>query len=272
MTLASDTAKTSEVLRNDVLECVVELVNSDTPKNRRTLVRAIFAEVESSIYLFRRLALNPQEPEAELDASEKAFLKEEQHEISEHGEIRVKQYFGRFLANFRFVIRMYMKVNGLNKAIDYSGSGWNALQKATKIRNRLTHPREATDLEVTDDEIEIIGLAYNYQHDIFQELLVQNLNRLKRKVSEANAELHQAKEDLQKSEDYLAEMKRVSELGLEKMRKTKAEFDAIAWKIRTGNLSESEMEIQKKRLDERLAELHRQSDDLESRLSGLIHP
>lgn len=256
-------AETPEILRKDVMECLAELILSDTQKNRRTLTRAMFAEIEASMYLFRQSSLDPMGgAEIELNESEKALLKEEDYEISEKGMVRVRPYFGKFLPTFRFVVAMFIKANCLQTAIDYSTGGWDALQKAIKIRNRLTHPRVPIDLEVTDDELDIVAAAYEFQRGIFLKLLEDNLDRVQQKIRDSESHLQDTK-------IRMAEIEIVIETGLGEIEEKKAEFDAISLQLESEDLSEAERDRLSKELQNKLAELKTLSEEFHRLLSTL---
>lgn len=254
---------TPRILRKDVMECAAELIESDTQKNRRTFIRAMFAEIEAWMYLFRRLSLEPSGgAEITLNEAEKALLKEEDYEIGEKGDVRVRPYFGKFLPTFRFVVAMYIKVNGLQTVIDYSTGGWDALQKAVKIRNRLTHPREPTELEVAEDEVDIIIAAYDFQRGVFNKLLEDNIDRMQQKVRDSEARL-------QDSKIRLDEIERVTKAGLDEMEEKKAELDAISSQLESEDLSEADRGRLSKEAQHKLAELKTLGEEFKRRLSTL---
>jgi hypothetical protein len=223
----------------------------------------MFAEIEAWMHLFRRLSLDPiGGAEIALDESEKALLKEEDYEIGEKGEVRVRPYFGKFLPTFRFIVAMFIKVNGLQTVIDYSTGGWDALQKSIKIRNRLTHPREPIELEVTNDEVELITTAYNFQRGVFNKLLEDDIDRVKQELRHTEARLQDANVRLD-------EVKRVTETGLDEMKEKKAEFDAINLQLESEGLSEADRDRLNKELQHKLAELKILGEEFERSLSTL---
>ena len=48
---------------------------------------------------------------------------------------------------------IYAKSFGSEFKLNLSGQGWQSLCKSVKVRDRLMHPKELSDLEVSDEEI-----------------------------------------------------------------------------------------------------------------------
>ena len=51
------------------------------------------------------------------------------------------------------------KALGLNYEIDKGGKGYQAMLKAIKIRDRITHPKNIECTHISDDELRLLGDA-----------------------------------------------------------------------------------------------------------------
>jgi hypothetical protein len=145
----------------------------DTPFNRRTFVRVLFSAFEAILYSKQRLLLgliqrdwdrvhrwsnkkmfNP--GSAKISYGELVALSETDYQVENGGKVKSQPRFALFLGKLRLVLDSERKFYGNPSPINYSDVGWQRFQEAQQIRNRLTHPRNAGDLEVSDDELKIV--------------------------------------------------------------------------------------------------------------------
>jgi hypothetical protein len=118
----------------------------------RSLVRTMFAMVEGVTFRMKQIALQSfQLGCAEFSLPELAILREESYELKENGEPRAQTKFLKFNSNLRFTFKTYAKALHCNYVLDLNDEGWSSLNKAVKVRNRLTHPKAINDLEITAD-------------------------------------------------------------------------------------------------------------------------
>jgi hypothetical protein len=134
---------------------------------RRTLIRTAFACVEAYISIERRLLL---ESEAlgviKLDQPLQAVLRGESYDIQDDGQVHVGvARFPRGRRMLRFVLVTTATAYGLVPAPDFGTRGWQALVEAWAVRNRLTHPRTAADLVVSDSELQAVNEGYLWFSD-----------------------------------------------------------------------------------------------------------
>jgi len=127
---------------------------------RRLLVRSIFSCIEAMVFTIKLIALI-KEP-SNLSPSETAFAKEEDYQLEETGQIKTLKSKLGFRSNFRFAFRIAAKSTGADYALNVSCQEWEAMIRALKVRHRLTHPKKASDLEVTDDETSDTLLAFDW--------------------------------------------------------------------------------------------------------------
>jgi hypothetical protein len=121
---------------------------------RRTLVRNVFVFLEAACYGLKRIALHRNEVwEVEFSQAELALLKEEKYSLDEKGEAHTHdKNFQRFIPNLKFAFRCFAKAHGLTIDLDLSKV---ALKDFEGIRNRITHPKQLSDLAISDAEITV---------------------------------------------------------------------------------------------------------------------
>ncbi len=121
--------------------------------SRRTFVRTVFAEIEglaaSAIDWARYYAAENSFFKHQYTTAERVVLLGTSARLNEKGlaELEPTQKFGT-KATIRFALSLVGRGATDLPRIDYSGAGWNALQKAFDLRNRLMHPKAAADLEL----------------------------------------------------------------------------------------------------------------------------
>jgi hypothetical protein len=120
---------------------------------RPSIVRSTFAFIEAIIFNLKVVALEDNETGTALSQAERSLCEERAYELNERGEIEARPARLRFRPNFRFGFRVASKRLGLSFDLETDGDGWGNLGKAVKIRDRLTHPKNAADLRVSDEEL-----------------------------------------------------------------------------------------------------------------------
>jgi hypothetical protein len=103
---------------------------------------------------------------------------EESYELKDNGEIKTRSARLRTLSNLRFAFSIFGKSQQIDFAIDTSGTEWTNLVNSLKVRDRLTHPKNASDLCVSDDEIRQAVTSMFWFESQMVELLLQCAERL----------------------------------------------------------------------------------------------
>jgi hypothetical protein len=132
---------------------------------RRSYVRASFAMIEAWTFAAKKAVLKAHEngvAVVSLSAGEVAGLTEESYSISEDGSVSIQRKYPAFMNNFRFTFAMFAKAFGKTYVLDVSGVGWQDFSAATKVRNRITHPRSAAALAITYDEARLVERAVEW--------------------------------------------------------------------------------------------------------------
>jgi len=131
------------------------------PSQRRFVVRAVFSMMEAICFQLKQMCL--ESPFASrLTPGEMALARDEDFEVDDRGEVATRSARIRFLSNLRFAFRVVVKSHDAPFALDTSGSGWAALQAAVKVRDRVTHPKRVSDLDLSDEEIRRVVDAFRW--------------------------------------------------------------------------------------------------------------
>ena len=72
-------------------------------------------------------------------------------------------------------------------SIDYSDARWSAFKRALKVRHRVTHPRPARDLDITDDELADCRASVMWVMTTLLRNLVEQVDENRRVLEEIEA-------------------------------------------------------------------------------------
>lgn len=146
---------------------------------RRTAIRMIYSMIEAMSYLMKQIALSADDPPYSLfSAPERAILAEETYELDPNGIASIKPARLSTLANVRFSFQVLSRVVSLPYTLDVSQHGWQQVREGIKIRDRLTHPKQASDLTVSEDEILLVVTAYKWFIQCMAECQIQVMKAL----------------------------------------------------------------------------------------------
>jgi len=140
---------------------------------RRLFVRSVFAFIEAAVFRIKTGALLWDI--STLSPNEIALIKEEDYELDDTGAIKTRKARLKFFGNFRFAFAVGAKAAGVNYQLDVGGDGWRSLRDAVPVRDRLTHPKRATDLVVTDAEVRNVMAAFMWVMDQMGRLAAASL-------------------------------------------------------------------------------------------------
>jgi hypothetical protein len=142
----------THVLIGDFVDAAERLKNSDSPINRRALVRAAFSGVEGLLWSLKQHVFAHARDLAKLTIHEQAALLEETYSVDPGGEVRPQPRFLPTATSIRLAVRAAQKVSG-SYNLDFGHRGWQRLQNAIDVRHRIVHPKDLAALTVTDAEI-----------------------------------------------------------------------------------------------------------------------
>jgi hypothetical protein len=142
------------ILMNDVLLSMERVERADTQTSRRDLIRTTFAAIEGYVWQYRSHVRFMVETVSEIPPIMALALAEATYVVSETGKLSEQTRFVSLTAMIRLVTRL-AEANCAGLKIDFSDQGWSNVQQAIDIRNRITHPKNHSDLTITDEDIEI---------------------------------------------------------------------------------------------------------------------
>src|SRR5208337_258088 len=128
-----------------------------------------------------------------LSVAEMAALKEETYYVSGQGKVQTQEKHLTFEQSFRISVHYFFKdVDSVR--VDYGNGGWKALLEGLKIRNRITHPKQASELSITEEQLETVKTGKKWCDNQFK-LLFQEHRTLMQRHSQ---ELQRHSQELQR--------------------------------------------------------------------------
>jgi hypothetical protein len=159
---------------------------------RRQYVRSVFAMIEGTIYVMKLLAKRPDIER--FSAAELSLLSEESYDLNDMGKPIIRPHYLKLEKNIKFSFSMYAKSCDVSYILPVQEPGWNALKQSIKVRNRLMHPKNPGDLDVTNDELNNVEIAdewFNQKYRELQYVIIVQWLREKGFSSEAIMDLYE---------------------------------------------------------------------------------
>lgn len=158
------------MLKSDVTRLENRISNSESESQweRRSAYRTTYAWIEGAVYLMKHVACKTQNGfyQADFERGEIAFLLEESYHLRNNGDVEVR--LDRFVPidkNLRLAFALFARGLGINTNLEVGTSGWEKFKEGIKVRNRLTHPKVADELRVTDNEMEALSTVIAWFDD-----------------------------------------------------------------------------------------------------------
>ena len=156
-------AALSQSAYDDIQDCVA-LLNAQPSSQfaRRTYVRTAFAYTEAWSALTRLTLLDAAEGGlVALPPQDLHVLRGTRYDLTESGDVRVStDRLPSGQRTVRFLLLVAARAYGLPVQASFSGLGWARFSTAWAVRNRLTHPKQPLDLEVTDSDLETVRVGH----------------------------------------------------------------------------------------------------------------
>lgn len=141
------------VLLQDVLAALCRFESEPrSQQNRRDLVRTLFASIEGFMWIFREEVSEAADTLGKLSMEERFALSELSYHVTSDGKITSQSRFVPLPAVFRLTCRLAERINS-NFSCQFAGGEWAGFKKAIAIRNRVTHPKSVSDIDLSETEV-----------------------------------------------------------------------------------------------------------------------
>lgn len=159
------------------------------PSVRRSLVRAVFAFIEGCAYFQRQMLLSSWVER--LPDPDRMALSESQILVTGQGEVRSAPLRIGALNLIRLTVRSFEKAVPGRLGMRCEGAGFEALVRATKVRDRLMHPKGIDSLLVSDADVHDVVAAFLWFNQVQGSMTRASTEEMRRLLREEHGlEIH----------------------------------------------------------------------------------
>jgi len=141
---------------------------------RREFVRTTYAAIEAQSWNIRMYLLNELVDRKKISAHEISALKEETYFVSDKGEVKVQSKGYPLKVGLKLIINI-LKKHDIPIQVNYNSPEWSNIDEVSRIRNRITHPKNMSDITVTLKEAEKCHEAFQLVANIFVNSILAQL-------------------------------------------------------------------------------------------------
>jgi RiboL-PSP-HEPN len=143
--------------------CVAEdyLNSNNSQFARRTYIRSTFAYMEGTIWVLKQLIIQTvsqskavTNPLQLLSLAELALLSDISYNLKENGEPYEQPKFLPMQKNLRLTVSVFNRFTRSSIDLQTNSTTWNRFNQIIQVRNRITHPKNVGDIDITDEEIQ----------------------------------------------------------------------------------------------------------------------
>jgi hypothetical protein len=215
-----------DTLTSDIELIEQHLTEQDQQAWRRSLYRAVFAMIEGINSWLKQTVIDLYWPGIIGDETKNALLDKEEY-IDHAGEKKVRNRFKKFSDNLFFAFDSYAWTAGAPFTPNKNSSEWSKLHLVYAVRNRIVHPKSATDLEISDQELALLQAVKNWYTDqlmdLFRSAAKASFDQLERLMKRRRLRFPDEEEGLDEKEQELEEMRAL----LEKERRDEVDDEVL---------------------------------------------
>jgi hypothetical protein len=150
----------TNVLDRDVVSARTVLLAGDSQFARRQFARVVVADIEATVGCMIQVALRIHRAGAEpFTPEEYALLQERVSELRDPNAPFEPTARLTTKANIRFAFSVFTRALHTEYTLPFDDDGWSTVLTAIAIRDRITLPRSAGDLEVSPEEMRTLHEA-----------------------------------------------------------------------------------------------------------------
>jgi hypothetical protein len=120
----------------------------------------VFAQIEGNINLMADVIVEAQKRgEVTLTTQDVELLLEERRSTDATGTVVTRPKFVPVRDRITPVIELFASIYGSSFKPDKSTTGWERFLRAMELRNRITHPKNASSFDIADSELDDVSAA-----------------------------------------------------------------------------------------------------------------
>ena len=126
--------------------------NPDEQIERRQLLRTLFSALEGFTWVYREHIRESASLIGALSAEETIALAEKSYQVTEQGKLASQPRYISMVATIRLISRIASRLSP-ELQLSFETADWSEFRKVVEVRNRLTHPKRKSDLNITDSDV-----------------------------------------------------------------------------------------------------------------------
>ncbi len=167
-------------LTDDVEQNRKIIKTNDTQTARRNYLRSLSANYEFTLSLLcertAQLLVENYELNGYLNFHEIYPLMIDSVRLTDNGKLKLDKNRLPFLPLVAYTLKTYAKLIDSNTDI-LADHRWESFSMSIRIRNRITHPKLDSDIEINDDELKIIDDGWIWWVDLVAQLRKADLQK-----------------------------------------------------------------------------------------------
>jgi hypothetical protein len=183
-----DVTRRIQKLLEDACEAENYLKNNDSQFARRTYIRSVFAYMEGTIWLLKQLIIQTvfqskavTNPLQLLSLAELALLSDVSYDLKDNGEPYEQPKFLPTSKNLRLTVSVLNRFTGGSIDLQTNSTTWNRFNQTIQVRNRITHPKNAGEIDITNEENQHAIEVCNWFNSIAQSCIEAFHNACKKR-------------------------------------------------------------------------------------------
>lgn len=169
-----------DILNQDVEEAIGDYNQSPTQGKRRNFIRAVFVYIEGILFIIKDEILTEEElRRKKLFTPEEILSLKEESPLVSRGKAGKRTQYLKLVENIKFTINYFNKANNTSTLPNFGGREWKCLLDSINIRHRVTHPKKASDLEISENDLFKALIGHVYFKNIISDLFKEKTMKLK---------------------------------------------------------------------------------------------
>lgn len=141
------------VVSGDIMDAAKTASEQKTAQSFRNAIRTIFAGAEAVVWYIKSLALRVAEcAPAVYSPFVMAALRDETYTVASSGKVITRPNFVPLATSIKLVISVLSRAQVSNADFDLNQHSIALLEESLRVRHRLTHPKNAADMDVTAED------------------------------------------------------------------------------------------------------------------------
>jgi hypothetical protein len=164
-------------------------------------VRAVFAFIDGFTSVLKSGVLSELSAgRCTVSPAELYVLLEKSYYVDK-GVVKDKDSSATLAQNIRFGLEIAARTHGISQRPDYGDTRCESLQRAIGVRNRVTHPKTAADLEVSDEELADIDASWAWFFDASMIIYATSRTQTARRARDLRAKQDAVSTEIKSAED-----------------------------------------------------------------------